>query len=58
MNIQRIIGTAFLICGLVYAFFLAREMVKNKEKLRDAEGNLSLLCVLQFIIYFLCTIGV
>jgi len=58
MNIQRIIGTAFLICGLLYAFFLGREMVKNKEKLRDAEGNLSLLCVLQFIIYFLCTIGV
>ncbi|MBR0140047.1 MAG: hypothetical protein IJM17_07160 [Firmicutes bacterium] len=58
MNIQRIIGTVFLVCGLVYAFFLGREMVRNKEKLKNAKGNFSLICALQFAIYFLCTIGV
>lgn len=58
MNIQKIIGTAFLACGLIYAFFMGRGILKNKEKIKDEKGSLTILLVLEFVIYFLCTLGV
>ena len=58
MNIQRIIGTAFLVCGLCYAFFIGREIFRNREEMKKQPGKLPLLCGLEFVIYFLCTLGV
>ena len=58
MNIQTIIGAVFLLCGLVYAAVLGRELVTNRDALRRAPGDLKLLSVLEFIIFFVCTIGV
>ena len=56
MNIQRIIGTGFLICGLIYAFFIGRSILRSKVK--EEKGSLPLLMGLEFVIYFLCTLGV
>ena len=58
MNIQTIIGAVFLLCGLVYAAVLGRELVTNRDALRRAPGDLKLLSVLEFFIFFVCTIGV
>lgn len=58
MNIQRIIGTAFLACGLCYAFVMGREIYKNREKMKDQPGSFPLLCGLEFFVYFVCTLGV
>lgn len=58
MNIQNIIGSVFLLCGLVYAFVLARELFIHREGLKQAPGDLKTLGVLEFVIFFLCTIGV
>ena len=58
MNIPKITGVVFLLCGLIYAFVLSRELVKNREALRRAPGDLKVIGVLEFFIFFLCTIGV
>ena len=58
MNIQTIIGTVFLLCGLIYAAAIGRDIVVNRDALRRAPGNLKLLGVLEFVIFFVCTIGV
>ena len=58
MNIQRIIGAAFLVCGLVYAYFIAKDIIRHKEDAKNEPGNFKLLAVLEFFIYFVCTIGV
>ena len=58
MNIQTIIGTVFLLCGLIYAAALGRDLVVNRDALRRAPGNLKLLGVLEFVVFFVCTIGV
>ena len=58
MNIPKFIGSVFLLCGLVYAFVLGRDLVRNREALRRARGDLRVLSVLEFFVFFLCTIGV
>ena len=58
MNIQKIIGTAFLVCGLCYAFFIGRGILRRKDKMKEEQGSLPLLMGLEFVIYFLCTLGV
>ena len=58
MSVPKITGIIFLMCGLVYAFVLGREFLKNREALRRAPGDLKLIGVLEFFIFFLCTIGV
>lgn len=58
MSIPKFIGCVFLLCGLVYAFVLGRDLVKNREALGQAPGDLKVLGVLEFIVFFLCTLGV
>ena len=58
MNIQKIIGGIFLLCGLTYAFVLGRELIRNRDGLRRAPGDLRILSVLEFIVFFFCTLGV
>ena len=58
MNVPKIVGDIFLLGGLIYAFVLGRELIKNREALRSAPGDLKLISVLEFFIFFLCTIGV
>lgn len=58
MSLPRITGVVFLLCGLVYAFVLGRELVKNREALRSAPGDLRLLAPLEAVVFFLCTLGV
>lgn len=58
MKIQRITGCVFLLCGLIYALVMGRELVKNREGLRRAPGDFRLLAALEFVVFFLCTVGV
>ena len=58
MSIPRITGIIFLLCGLIYAFVLSRDLVRNREALRTAPGDLKIIGVSEFFIFFLCTIGV
>ena len=58
MSIPAITGLVFLLCGLVYAAFLCRDLIRNKEALRRATGDLRLLGALEFGVFFLCTVGV
>ncbi len=58
MSIPRLTGIVFLLGGLVYAFVLGRDLIKNREVLRQAPGDLKTLGILEFIIFFLCTVGV
>ncbi len=58
MNIPKLVGIIFLLCGLVYAFILGRDLYKNRAALRSAPGNLKLLGALEFFVFFLCTVGV
>lgn len=58
MNIPACIGTVFLLCGLVYAGILAREFLQNREALRQAPGYFKLLLPAEFLVFFLCTLGV
>ena len=57
-NIPHLVGVVFLLCGLVYAFVLGRDLVRNREALRRAPGNLTVLGVLEFVVFFVCTVGV
>jgi len=58
MSVPQIVGFIFLLGGLFYAFILGKDLIKNKEAFIHAPGNIKLLSVLEFIIFFLCTIGV
>ena len=58
MSIPRITGVVFLLGGLVYAYILGADLVKNRAALRNAPGNLKTLGVLEFFVFFLCTLGV
>ncbi len=58
MSIPRITGIIFLCCGLIYAFVLGRELVRNRAALRQAPGDLKIIGVCEFFIFFLCTVGV
>lgn len=58
MNIPACIGMVFLLCGLGYAGILAREFLQNREALRQAPGDLKLLAPAEFLVFFLCTLGV
>ena len=58
MTIQKIFGGLFLLCGLIYAFVMGRELFQNREGLRKAPGDLKVLSGLEFGVFFLCTIGV
>ena len=58
MNVQRMIGTAFLVCGLCYAFFMGRDIIRNKEYMKKQAGSLPVLMGLEFAVYFVCTLGV
>ena len=58
MSLPRITGIVFLLCGLVYAFVLGRDLVKNRAALRSAPGDLKLLAPLEAGVFFLCTLGV
>ena len=58
MNVPKIMGFIFLFCGLIYAVALIRDLIRNRKALRDAPGDLKNIGILEFIIFFLCTIGV
>jgi len=58
MNIQKVIGTLFLVCGLCYAFFMGRSILHRKEEMKKEQGSLPALMGIEFVIYFLCTLGV
>ena len=58
MSLPRITGIVFLLCGLVYAFVLGRDLVKHREALHSAPGDLKLLAPLEAGVFFLCTLGV
>ena len=58
MNIPRITGILFLLCGMIYAYVLGRDLIKNREAYENSPGDLKTLGVLEFIVFFLCTVGV
>ena len=58
LSIPNAVGVIFLLCGLVYALVLGMDLIRNKEALRKAPGNLKLLAPLEFFVFFVCTIGV
>ncbi len=58
MSIPGITGLVFLLGGLVYAFVLGRDLVRNRQAFRQAPGDLRLLAALEFVVFFLCTVGV
>ena len=58
MNIPQIAGWVFLLGGLIYAIYFGRELIREREALRRAPGDLKTLGVLEFIVFFLCTLGV
>lgn len=58
MSIPKITGLVFLLGGVVYALLLGRDLVRNRQALRRAPGELRLLLPLEFIVFFLCTVGV
>ena len=58
MNIPKFIGGVFLLGGLVYAIVLIRDLVRNREALRQAPGDWKVLGAVEFFVFFLCTVGV
>ena len=58
MSIPKFIGGVFLLGGLVYAIVLIRDLFRNRAALRQAPGDLKVLSAVEFIVFFLCTIGV
>jgi uncharacterized membrane protein YfcA len=56
--VQRIIGTIILVVGLIYGVILARDCLRDREALKAEKGRFGLLCVLEFFVYLLCSIGV
>ena len=51
MSIPKIMGFIFLFCGLIYAAALIRDLIRNKEALRNAPGDLKIIGILEFIIF-------
>lgn len=39
-------------------FFIGRGILRSKDKMKEEQGSLPLLMGLEFVIYFLCTLGV
>ena len=58
MSIPKFIGGVFLLGGLVYAIVLIRDLFRNRAALRQAPGDWKVLSAVEFIVFFLCTIGV
>ena len=40
MSVPKIMGFIFLFCGLIYAVALIRDLIRNREALRNAPGDL------------------
>ena len=51
-------GNCYINGGLVYAIVLIRDLFRNRAALRQAPGDWKVLSAVEFIVFFLCTIGV
>ena len=58
MSLQQIIGTFFLTCGIIYAFFILKDAFSDKEAFQSQPGRLGLILPLEALVYFIATIGV
>ncbi|MBO5994326.1 MAG: sulfite exporter TauE/SafE family protein [Firmicutes bacterium] len=58
MTLQQIVGTFFLICAVLYAIYIIKDVVTNKEGFLAQPGNLRTVMICEAVVYFLTTIGI
>lgn len=58
MSIQHIIGAVFLTAGIIYAIYIIRDVMADREAFRSQPGTLRSTMIAEAIVYFFCTIGI
>ena len=58
MSVQHIIGAVFLAAGIIYAIYIIRDAVADREAFRGQPGSLKQTMIAEAIVYFFCTIGI
>ena len=58
MTLQQIVGTAFLICAVLYAVYIIKDAVTDKETFRSQPGDLRIIMAAEAVVYFLTTLGI
>jgi len=55
---QKVLGSAVLAIGVVYAAVILRSLVKNREEFERAPGTLPLTGIAEFIVYAVSSVGI
>ena len=58
MSIQKILGILLLLVGAVYGIVILSANVRNREVFRSENGRVSVLCILEGLVYFCATLGI
>ena len=58
MSVQHIIGVVFLAAGIIYAIYIIRDVMADREAFRSQPGTLRNTMIAEAIVYFFCTIGI
>ncbi|MBQ7702979.1 MAG: hypothetical protein IJT40_01250, partial [Firmicutes bacterium] len=58
MSIQHIIGALFLFAGILYAIYIVRDALTDRESFASQKGSLRGTMIAEAIVYFFCTIGI
>ena len=58
MSIQHIIGLVFLTAGILYAIFIVRDALSDRESFAAQKGSFKVIMLAEAIVFFFCTIGI
>ena len=58
MSFQRIIGWFFLVCAILYAVYIIKEILKDRDAFKAQQGDLRKLLPAEFLVYVLATVGI
>lgn len=58
MSVQHLIGAVFLTAGIIYAIYIIRDALTDREAFRSQPGDLKNTMIAEAIVYFFCTIGI
>ena len=58
MSIQHIIGFIFLIAGILYAIFILRDALADRQSFAAQKGSLKAVMVAEAVVFFFATIGI
>ena len=58
MSLQQIIGWFFLVCAILYAIYIIKEIIKDRDAFKAQPGDLRKLLPSEFLVYVLATIGI